>query len=118
MKGNKMRDNEMFEPVYRDIFPFWKELSESDKNFICQNSLALTYPKGTHIHDGNECSGVIFVRSGCLRVYILSDSGKEVTLYRLYPGEMCMLSASCVLQTVTFDVLVDAEENSECYVIA
>lgn len=113
-----MRDNEMFEPVYREIFPFWKELSESDKNFICQNSLALTYPKGTHIHDGNECSGVIFVRSGCLRVYILSDTGKEVTLYRLYPGEMCMLSASCVLQTVTFDVLVDAEENSECYVIA
>ena len=30
---------------------------------------------------------------------------------------MCMLSASCVLQSITFDVFVDAEEDSECYII-
>lgn len=108
----------MFESVYKEIFPFWENLNAEDRNFICQNSLALTYPKGTHIHDGNECSGVIFVKSGCLRVYILSDTGKEVTLYRLYSGDMCMLSASCVLQSITFDVFIDAEESSECYVIS
>lgn len=113
-----MKNNAMFESVYKEIFPFWGELNEKDKIFICQNSLALTYPKGTHIHDGNECSGVIFVKSGCLRVYILSDTGKEVTLYRLYSGDMCMLSASCVLQSITFDVFIDAEESSECYVIS
>lgn len=113
-----MKNNAMFESVYKEIFPFWENLNAEDRNFICQNSLALTYPKGTHIHDGNECSGVIFVKSGCLRVYILSDTGKEVTLYRLYSGDMCMLSASCVLQSITFDVFIDAEENSECYVIS
>lgn len=113
-----MKNNAMFESVYKEIFPFWENLNAEDRNFICQNSLALTYPKGTHIHDGNECSGVIFVKSGCLRVYILSDTGKEVTLYRLYSGDMCMLSASCVLQSITFDVFIDAEESSECYVIS
>lgn len=113
-----MKNNAMFESVYKEIFPFWENLNAEDRNFICQNSLALTYTKGTHIHDGNECSGVIFVKSGCLRVYILSDTGKEVTLYRLYSGDMCMLSASCVLQSITFDVFIDAEENSECYVIS
>lgn len=107
----------MFEPVYKKIFPFWQEISEADRDFICENSLALTYPKGTVIKDGDGCSGVIFVRSGCLRLYMLSDEGKEITLYRLHSGDMCMLSASCVLKTVTFDVFVDAEENSECYVI-
>ncbi len=107
----------MFEPVYRESFPFWKEISETDRDFICEQSLALTYPKGTVVHDGNECSGVIFVRSGCLRVYILSEEGKDITLYRLHDGEMCMLSASCVLKTITFDVHVDAEADSECYVI-
>lgn len=107
----------MFEPVYREMFPFWGEISEDDRNFICENSLALTYRKGTVIHDGNHCSGIILVRSGSLRVYILSDEGKEITLYRLHSGEMCMLSASCVLSAITFDVHVDAEENSECYVI-
>lgn len=111
-------EQNLFESVYQDIFPFWNEIPESDREFICQNSFALTYPKGTNIHDGNGCSGVIFVRSGSLRLYMMSESGKDITLYRLHKGDMCMLSASCVLQTITFDVFVDAEENSECYVIS
>lgn len=108
----------MFEPIYKEIFPFWSEISEEDREYLCQNSLALTYPKGTTIHDGNDCSGVILVRSGSLRMYMMSDDGKDITLYRLHKGEMCMLSASCVLQSITFDVLIDAEEDSECYVIS
>jgi len=108
----------MFESVYSEMFPFWSEISDEDKDHICNNSLALSYPKGCRIHDGNECSGVIFVKSGCLRVYILSEEGREITLYRLHSGNMCMLSASCVIQAITFDVNVDAEENSECYVIS
>lgn len=111
-------EQNMFEDVYREILPFWGEISQSDRDYICRNSFALTYPKGINIHDGNECSGVIFVRSGCLRLYMMSEDGKSITLYRLYKGDMCMLSASCVLQTITFDVYIDAEENSECYVIS
>lgn len=107
----------MFEPIFKNIFPFWNEISESDRNYICQNTYALTYRKGTTVHNGNECSGVFFVRKGSLRVYILSEEGKEITLYRLHEGNFCMLSASCVLQTVTFDVFVDAEEDCECYVV-
>ncbi len=48
----------------------------------------------------------------------MSEEGKEITLYRLYDGDMCMLSASCVLKSITFDVFVSAEENSECCVIS
>ena len=48
---------------------------------------------------------------------MLSDEGKEITLYRLYPGDICMLSASCVMQSITFDVFVDAEVKSEVYII-
>ena len=107
----------MLEPVFEKSFPFWNDISREEKDFICNNSVALTYRKGTNIHNSNECSGVFFIRSGCLRVYIMSEEGKEITLYRLYEGDMCMLSASCVLKTVTFDVFIDAEENSECYII-
>ena len=108
----------MFEPVYKDIFPFWNEISADVQAYICRHSVATTYLKGTTIHDGSECSGVFFIRSGCLRVYMLSEKGKDITLYRLYPGDMCMLSASCVIQAITFDVMIDAEEDSECYVIS
>lgn len=107
----------MFEPVYKSIFPFWEKITEEERSYICENSIALSYPKGTTVHDGTECSGVFFVRSGSLRVYIMSEDGKDVTLYRLHEGDMCMLAASCVLQTVTFDVFIDAEENCECYIV-
>ena len=106
-----------FEPVFSEAFPFWNSITDEERKYICENSVALSYPKGTTIHDGTECSGVFFVRSGCLRVYIMSDEGKAVTLYRLHEGDMCMLAASCVLQAVTFDVFIDAEENSECYIV-
>ncbi len=108
----------MFDPIYKEIFPFWDKISETDKDYVCQNSYTITYPKDTNIHDGNECSGVIFVRSGSLRLSIMSDEGKDITLYRLHQRDMCMLSASCVLQTITFDVFINAEEDSECYVIS
>lgn len=108
----------IFEPVIKEKFPFWSELPEQDREYLSANTRALTYQKGTMIHNGAECSGVILVRTGCLRVYMTSESGKEVTLYRLYPGDMCMLSASCVIEAITFDVTIDSEENSECCVIS
>ena len=110
--------NSIFENVYKENFPFWEEISEADRDYICRHSLALTYPRGTNVHDGDECSGVIFVHTGSLRLYMMSEDGKSVTLYRLRRGDMCMLSASCVLQSITFDVFLDAEEDSECYVIS
>ena len=109
---------ELFKTVYPKILPFWDGLPEHDREFLCQHSAVATYPKGKTLHDGNECSGVIFVRTGSLRVYILSESGKDVTLYRLHAGDMCMLSASCVLQSITFDVFIDAEQESQCYILS
>ena len=50
----------------------------------------------------------------CELGYVVKMNGKTI----FHAGDMCMLSASCVLQTVTFDIFVDAEENSECYVLS
>lgn len=109
---------EIFNAVYGEIFPFWETISDADRDDICQNSHLITYPKGKNIHNGEDCSGVILVRSGSLRLYIMSDEGKDITLYRLHRGDLCMLSASCVLDAVTFDVFVDAEEDSQCCVVS
>jgi CRP/FNR family transcriptional regulator len=103
--------------LFERTFPFWNKLSDVDKETMCRTAYQVRFKKGTNIHDGNECTGVILVKTGSLRLYMLSEDGKEITLYRIFPGEMCMLSASCVLETVTFDVFVDSEENSDCVVI-
>ncbi|MCI9306504.1 MAG: Crp/Fnr family transcriptional regulator [Lachnospiraceae bacterium] len=111
-------EREIVEPVYKEIFPFWEEITEGDRDYICRHSMSVTYEKGAGVHDGNECSGVIFVCSGSLRLSMISDDGKDITLYRLHKGDMCMLSASCVLKSITFDVFINAEEDSRCYVIS
>lgn len=107
-----------FESVFEEGFPFWRDLTQNERDYICKSSSSVTFKKGTNAHDSSECSGVFFIRSGCLRVYIMSEEGKDITLYRLHKGDMCMLSASCVLQTITFDLFIDAEEDSECIIIS
>ena len=111
-------DNKELNTVFEKSFPFWNILSQSDRDYICNSSSAVSYPKSTNIHSDSDCGGVFFVKKGCLRLYILSEDGKEITLYRLFPGDMCMLAASCVIQSITFDVFVDAEEPSDCLIIA
>lgn len=105
------------EAVFKKAFPFWEKLSGEEKSSLLAFSEEAEFSKGQNIHDGSNCTGVIFVKTGCIRVYMLSESGKDITLYRLFPGDMCMLSASCVLQSITFDVAVDAEEDSCCIII-
>ncbi len=60
-----------------------------------------------------SCFGIIFVKKGSLRVHIISEDGRDVTLYRIREGEMCTLSSSCVLDAITFEVHIEAEENTE-----
>lgn len=104
--------------IFEKHFPFWDMLDPADRKLLCEHSMKAVYPKGSNVHGGSgECTGAILVKSGCLRAYMMSEQGKEITLYRLYPGDLCMLSASCVLKAITFDVFVDADEDSECYVI-
>ena len=97
---------------------FWDHLSDAEKEFTCRNTDLVTYHSGQNIHSADaRCVGVLFVKTGCLRVYIMSEEGKEVTLYRVLPGEVCILSASCVLSEITFDAYVDSEASSEVYVL-
>ena len=103
--------------LFEKTFPFWDGLNTWDRDTFIHSSQSVTFKKGENIHDGGKCTGVILVKTGSLRLYMLSEEGKEITLYRLFPGELCILSASCVLRSITFDVIIDAEEDSECVVV-
>jgi len=106
-----------YQELFAEYFPFWNNLSASDRDFLCQSTTEEHFEKEQSVHDNLGCSGLYIVKKGRLRLYMLSEEGKEITLYRLMPGDICMLSASCVLQSITFDVFVDAEEPSDCYCI-
>ena len=103
--------------LFKSTFPFWEAMRDEDKNMFLRSAQNAVFKKGTTVHDGNECTGVILIKTGALRMYLLSDDGKEVTLCRLFPGDTCIFTASCALDSITFDVSVDAEEDSECVII-
>lgn len=100
------------------IFTFWNMLTSSQKSLILGNAAVVKYEHGENIHRGEiDCVGVLLIKSGELRTYILSEDGRDITLYRLGPDDICLLSASCILENITFDVHIDAEKESEVVLI-
>lgn len=103
----------------KQLLTFWEHLNPAEASLLLHNTSVVHYDKGQNIYNADtECIGVLLIKSGELRTYILSDEGKEVTLYRLDGGEVCILSASCILKSITFDVHIDAEQDSEVLLIS
>lgn len=99
-------------------YPFWGRLSGGEKERILRSAAEARYEKGAMIQRSDlECKGAILVLSGVLRVYIVSDEGREVTLFRIHAGETCVLSASCLLDSIQFDILIEAAETARAIVI-
>ncbi|MDO4602491.1 MAG: Crp/Fnr family transcriptional regulator [Eubacteriales bacterium] len=99
---------------YFQNFSFWEHMSEADKELLLSNIRTLHYEEGAAIQSGEQqCLGTLFLLKGIMRVYLLSAQGKEATLYRLRAGDICTLSASCMLSAITFDVQIDAETDCE-----
>jgi CRP/FNR family transcriptional regulator, anaerobic regulatory protein len=98
--------------------PFWSSLTEQEQETLRRSAFVRHYEKGAFVHSSdNECLGMLFVLSGEIRTYLLSEEGREVTLFRLYPGELCVLSASCVISQITFDTQMTAGMDTEVLII-
>ena len=109
---------EAYEVLLKKNFPFWDQLNKEEKQQLIAAVGTRTYEKGAFVHSASEkCLGIILVQSGQLRVYIQSAEGRDITLYRLEAGEACTLSASCFMNEITFDILIDAEEETEVLLI-
>ena len=98
--------------------PFWKLLTDSEKELVQQNAVIRRYKKGTRVYSSErECLGMLFVMQGEMRTYLLSEEGREVTLFRIYPNDLCVLSASCVISQISFDTQMSAQKDTEALII-
>lgn len=103
---------------FREIFPVFNKLSARQQELILNSLITKSVKKGEIIHSANEeCSGLLIIKSGQLRAYILSDEGREITVYRLFDRDICLFSASCVIRAVQFDITVSAQKDTELYII-
>ena len=99
-------------------FPIWDKLTREQQQKLADLSEFRKVKKGTILHSGNvDCLGLLLVRSGQLRAYILSDEGREVTVCRWVEMDLCVFSASCVMTNMQFDIIIEAEKDCELWVI-
>ena len=103
---------------FAEYFPIWDKLTPEQQQRMRSASEFRAVKKGTVLHNGNlDCLGLLLIRSGQLRAYILSDEGREITVYRLFERDICLFSASCVMPDVQFDIVIEAEKDSEIWII-
>ncbi|MEG0227734.1 MAG: Crp/Fnr family transcriptional regulator [Lachnospiraceae bacterium] len=103
---------------FEEYIPFWKKLDTAQKEILKEKVLVQHAKKGKVIHNGSEdCLGVLVVTSGQLRAYTLSDQGKEITLYRLLERDVCLFAASCIMNNIQFEIVIEALEDTEYLVI-
>ena len=99
--------------IFSQMLPFWEHLTPQEQMALREASVPSTLPKGTITHRANQdCKGILLLLSGQLRAFLLSEEGREVTLYRVREGETCVLSSSCLMDAIVFDVLIEAIEET------
>ena len=103
---------------FANYFPIWDKLTKAQQELLSGSATRRSVPAGTVLHNGSmDCLGLVLIRSGQLRAYILSDEGRELTLYRLFEMDICLFSASCMMRNIQFDITIEAEKDSEIWII-
>lgn len=103
---------------FENYFPVWKRLTPAQQEQIRAGIVCQRVKKGTILHNGSiDCTGVFLIESGQLRAYILSDEGREITMYRLFDRDICLFSASCMMRSIAFDIIIEAQKDMVLWMI-
>ena len=103
---------------FANYFPIYEKLKPNEQAALTKHARLHTFEKDTILHNGgDDCLGLVLIRSGQLRAFISSEEGREITIYRLFDRDMCLFSASCMMNSIQFDVSVTAEKDTEAWII-
>lgn len=103
---------------YLTYLPVFDKLTKSQQDTLTSSSFVRKFGKGDLLHNGSQnCTGLLLVLSGQIRAFTVSDDGKEITMYRLFERDICLFSASCIMNSIQFDITVTAEKETEVLVI-
>jgi CRP/FNR family transcriptional regulator len=103
---------------YLTYLPVFDKLTKSQQDTLTSSSFVRKFGKGELLNNGSQkCTGLILILSGQIRAFTISDDGREITMYRLFERDICLFSASCIMNSIQFDITVTAEKETEVLVI-
>ncbi len=111
----KQRDDTAY---FSETLSFWRELTNAQRDLLKQSIKPKYFSAGEAMHSGSEnCSGLFLIESGQVRAYIISENGREITLYRLFDRDVCIFSASCMMKNIAFEIYIEVEKETKAYLI-
>jgi CRP/FNR family transcriptional regulator len=99
-------------------YPMLRDLPASQQEDLMHNAVVLRAPAGTMVFDENQvCQGFPLVLSGSVRVIKVAANGRELQLYRVEPGDSCILTTSCLLGKAEYHARGIVDRDAELIVL-
>jgi CRP/FNR family transcriptional regulator len=112
-----MLDQNIFDRISR-VLPFLLSAAPKIKRDFIEIAYYAKIPSGREIFaEGDEVNGIALLMSGVVRVYKLSQTGREITLYRFGEGESCIITANAILHQQDFPAIAVVEQDAEAVII-
>ena len=103
---------------FQTFFPIWDQLQPLQQRRLLDSLSFQTVKRDTLLRGGSaDCAGLLLIRTGQLRAFVYSEEGREITIYRLFDGDLCLFCAPCVIRSIQFDVTIQAEKDTEFWSI-
>ena len=112
-----MLENNQFNR-FSAVYPFLEEAGDPARREFVDYSYFVKIPSGREIFaEGDEVNGIALLVSGVVRVYKLSPTGREITLYRFGEGESCVFTANAILHAQDFPAIAVVERDAEAVMV-
>jgi CRP/FNR family transcriptional regulator len=99
-------------------FPFYEQMKPADASLLRDAVIKRELGKGEiMMGDNNRCTGIPIVIRGRLRLFRTSDKGREMTLYHIREGELCIMASVCAMGDAEYDFAIEAERDSVLAII-
>lgn len=103
---------------FSDYFPIWDQLHPQQQRRLLDSLDVQAVKKGAIVRGGSmDCARILLIRTGQLRALMYSEEGREITIYRLFDGDLCLFCAPCVIRSIQFEVTIQAEKDTEFWSI-
>lgn len=103
---------------FENLFPIWDQLQPHQQRLLLDSLTVQAVKRDTLLRGGNtDCTGLLLIQTGQLRTFVYSEEGREITIFRLFEGDLCLFCAPCIIPSIQFDVTIQAEKDTEFWCI-
>lgn len=100
------------------LFRRLRELPAATVDELLRLGEMVHFDSGTTLfRPGDRCQGIGFFLEGEARVFKLAESGREITLYTIAPGETCIMNAACLLSEIDYPAHAETTEKGSALMV-